>query len=167
MTERRLRLRPFMKKDADTVLSWCRDEREFYLWTAGVMGEYPLTVDAFCAFVEKSMAFIMLDDKKPVGFFTMRNQTERVSILRMGFVIMDPASRGKGIGKEMMQIALSYAKTIYKAKEVRLAVFKDNDKAFHCYKNAGFYVLPERESYVIMGKEKECIRMEAVLSGID
>ena len=34
-----LRLRPFKKEDADTIISWSKDEKAFYQWSAGVMGE--------------------------------------------------------------------------------------------------------------------------------
>ena len=37
------RIRPYKKADAETILSWCQDERAFYQWTAGVMGDYPIT----------------------------------------------------------------------------------------------------------------------------
>ena len=41
-----LRIRPYKKADAETILSWCRDKRAFYQWTAGVMGDYPITEKA-------------------------------------------------------------------------------------------------------------------------
>ena len=34
-----LRLRPYKKEDADTIISWSKDEKAFYKWSAGVMGE--------------------------------------------------------------------------------------------------------------------------------
>lgn len=33
-----LRLRPYKKEDADTIISWSKDEKAFYQWNAGVMG---------------------------------------------------------------------------------------------------------------------------------
>ena len=33
-----LRIRPYKPSDAETVLSWCRDEKSFYQWTAGILG---------------------------------------------------------------------------------------------------------------------------------
>ena len=40
-----LRLRPYNIKDAETILSWTKDEKAFYKWTAGVLGAYPLSVE--------------------------------------------------------------------------------------------------------------------------
>lgn len=40
-----LRLRPYNKDDAETIMSWVKGERAFYKWTAGILGEYPLSVE--------------------------------------------------------------------------------------------------------------------------
>jgi hypothetical protein len=37
-----LRLRPYKIEDAYTIISWSKDEKAFYQWSAEVMGEYPL-----------------------------------------------------------------------------------------------------------------------------
>ncbi len=42
-----IRLRPYKEKDTETILSWVKDEKSFYRWTAGILGEYPLTVEQF------------------------------------------------------------------------------------------------------------------------
>lgn len=36
-----LRLRPYNKNDADTILSWSKDKLSFYKWSAGVMVSIP------------------------------------------------------------------------------------------------------------------------------
>ena len=35
-----LRLRPYHIKDAETILSWAKDEKAFYKWTAGETHSY-------------------------------------------------------------------------------------------------------------------------------
>ena len=42
-----IRLRPYNIKDADTILSWSGDAKAFYQWSAGVLGEYPITKAQF------------------------------------------------------------------------------------------------------------------------
>ena len=49
MTGGMLTLRPYRPEDAETVLSWCADERAFYQWTAGVLGPWPLSAAAFAS----------------------------------------------------------------------------------------------------------------------
>lgn len=63
-----LRLRPYNKDDAETIMSWVKGERAFYKWTAGVLGEYPLSVEQFNA-VSRLMAFTAIDDNETVGLF--------------------------------------------------------------------------------------------------
>ena len=43
-----LRIRPYKASDADTILSWCQDEKTFYQWSAGILGNYPITQNEFC-----------------------------------------------------------------------------------------------------------------------
>ena len=156
-----IRLRPYNANDADKILSWSKDERAFYKWSAGVLGEYPITKEQF-GFVNNLMAFTAIDDDDLVGFFTMRRPTEGYDELRFGFVVVDPDKRGKGYGKAMLQLGTKLAKEIYGAKKVSLGVFENNQSAYHCYKAAGFndVVLEETEKYVVLGEEWKCLELE-------
>ena len=155
-----LRLRPYNRKDADTIISWSKDEKEFYQWSAGVMGDYPLTTEKFL-FVDSLMAFTAFDENGIAGFFTLRNPGEAVDELRIGFVIVDPLQRGKGKGKEMLKLGLKYAFDVYGARKVSLGVFENNKSAYYCYKAAGFkdIILDEIETYEVMGEEWKCVEM--------
>lgn len=157
-----LRIRPYKTTDAETILSWCRDERGFYQWTAGVMGEYPIKEKEF-GFVENLMAFTAFDDNGIQGFFTMRNPRESLDELRFGFVIVNPDKRGRGYGKAMLELGLKYAFDIYGAKKVSLGVFENNLPAYHCYKAVGFedVVLDTVETYSVLGEEWKCRELMA------
>ena len=159
-----LRLRPYNINDADTILSWSKDEKAFYKWSAGVLGEYPISKEQF-SFVNNLMAFTAIDDDKIVGFFTMRRPSESFDELRFGFVIVDPEKRGKGYGKRMLQLGIKYAKEIFGANKISLGVFENNESAYHCYKAVGFkdVVLKKTETYTVMGKEWKCIELEMQL----
>ena len=37
-----LRLRPFRVPDAKTIITWQREPEEIYMWTAGIMGTFPV-----------------------------------------------------------------------------------------------------------------------------
>lgn len=155
-----LRLRPYKKEDADTIISWSKNERAFYQWSAGVMGEYPLTPEKFL-FVDSLMAFTAFDENGIVGFFTLRNPGGTVDELRIGFVIVDPSQRGTGKGKEMLKLGLKYSFEVYGAKKVSLGVFENNEPAYYCYKAAGFndVILEESETYTVLGEEWKCKEM--------
>ena len=46
-------------------MSWIKDETSFYKWTAGVLGEYPISVEQFNT-VSNLMAFTALDENNEV-----------------------------------------------------------------------------------------------------
>jgi len=159
-----LRLRPYNIKDSETILSWAKDEKTFYQWTAGVLGEYPLSTVQFNA-VSERMPFTAIDDNEIAGFFIMRRPTESFDVLRFGFVIVDPGKRSQGYGKKMLQLGLIYAKEIFAAKKVTLGVFRNNKPAYFCYKSLGFKEseLEKKEKYHILGEEWDCLELEIML----
>lgn len=61
-----LRSGPDNEHDAGTLLSWSKDERAFYKWPAGVLGEYPISKAQF-GLVNHLMAFTAIDDDKLNG----------------------------------------------------------------------------------------------------
>ncbi|MBE5839353.1 MAG: GNAT family N-acetyltransferase [Butyrivibrio sp.] len=155
-----LRLKPYRKEYADTIISWSQDERAFYKWSAGVMGAYPITKKEF-GFVDSIMTFSAFDEEKMIGFFTLRNPGGKIDELRIGFVILDPRQRGCGKGKEMIRLALNYAFEVYGARRVSLGVFENNESAYYCYKAAGFkeVILDETETYIVHNEEWRCKEM--------
>ena len=156
-----LGIRPYKPVDAQEILSWCQDETAFYQWTAGILGDYPLSREAF-RFVETLMPFTAFDERGIVGFFTLRNPGGSVEELRFGFVILNPDLRGKGFGKAMLRLGIRFAFEIYGARQVSLGVFENNLPAYYCYKAAGFSdVTPDTpETYWVMGEEWKCRELE-------
>lgn len=152
-----IRIRQYKAADANTILSWCQEEKAFYQWTAGILGNYPITQNEFCA-VESLMPFTAFDESGIVGFFTLRNPNESLNELRFGFVIVNPDKRGKGYGKEMLRLGLKFVFEIYGAKRASLGVFENNLSAYYCYKAVGFgdVVLDATETYCVLGEEWKC-----------
>ncbi len=137
-------IRPFvMDKDFDSIKDWVKDERSHALWCAGRFA-YPLTVENFAdvlrehAAMHGDMPFAAEDGEGRVtGFFCLSyNTLTKESMLR--FVIIDPARRGMGLGREMLRLAVGYAFGKTGAETVRLCVFAENTAAVKCYQNAGF-----------------------------
>ncbi|MBD5524206.1 MAG: GNAT family N-acetyltransferase [Lachnospiraceae bacterium] len=156
-----IRLRPYKDEDAEKILSWCKEEVAFYKWTAGILGEYPISKEQFGK-VKSLMAFTAIDENEVVGFFTMRNPGDSLDELRFGFVIVDSEKRGKGYGKGMLRLGLKYAKEIYGACKISLGVFENNTEAYYCYKAVGFrdVILDEIETYHVLGEEWNCLELE-------
>lgn len=164
--EIRLRVRPYRRGDAEEIVKWCDNEEAFYKWSAGILGEYPLTVQRFTDATsgrddnDKYFPFSAVDENGVVGFFTLRQPEDDYEELRFGFVILNPAVRGKGYGKQMLKLGLKFALDVYGAKSVRLGVFENNPSAYYCYKAVGFWETGKSEEYGIKGKEWKCLEME-------
>lgn len=163
-----LRLRPYKNCDAKYIVSWIKDEVAFRRWCADRYESYPICADdmnnmyAGCADGDDFFEMTAFDESGVVGHLTMRFTDGEKEHLRFGFVIVDDIKRGKGYGKEMLQLALKYAFEILKVKKVSLGVFENNESAYYCYKAAGFQdvVLEETEIYHVMGEDWKCKEME-------
>lgn len=110
--KKQLRLRPYRRGDAERIVTWCADEVSFYKWSAGILGEYPLTVERFNQAMaarddsDRYFPFVAVNDTGVVGFFILRQPGENPDELRFGFVIVDPSIRGKGYGQQMLTLGL-------------------------------------------------------------
>lgn len=161
-----LRLRPYRKNDAQEIIKWCKDEESFYKWSAGIMGEYPLTEDRFENATngridnDKYFPFVLVDENNVVGFFSLRQPGDSNDELRFGFVIVSPEIRGKGYGKKMLELGKKFAFELYGAKKLGLGVFDNNPGAYHCYKSVGFIENGKVEKYNINNEDWTCIEME-------
>ncbi|MGN0437075.1 MAG: GNAT family N-acetyltransferase [Lachnospiraceae bacterium] len=161
-----LRLRPYRTKDSIEIATWCQDEKTFYEWNAGLMGDFPLTPERFDEAVsgriddDTYFPFVVFDDSGIVGFFQLRNPGEDTGELRFGFVIVSPKVRGKGYGKQMLQLGVKYAFELYGANKVSLGVFANNKGAYHCYKAVGFKEKGQCSEYELCGEIWKCIELE-------
>lgn len=50
-----LRLKPYNISEADIILSWSKDETDFYKWSADILDEYPIRKEKF-DFINNLMA---------------------------------------------------------------------------------------------------------------
>lgn len=154
-----IRIRPYMDTDAQVILSWCRDEETFARWTFGILGDYPVTAEAF-AKTGQYPRFTAFDEEGPVGFFIARNPGGAMDELRFGYVIVDADRRGRGIGKEMLRQGLVYAFDVYQARRVSLGVYRENAPACACYRSLGFTETGSRETYEVCGISRTAYEME-------
>jgi len=153
-----LRLRPFRTKDAKTIITWTSEPAEFYKWSAGILGSFPVSeqrmLEAVSGRLDNPQYFPLtaFDEDGPVGFFTVRTPGPDDKKVRFGYVIVDPSKRGKGYGKQMLALGLKFCFDIYGASEVSLGVFDNNMPAYRCYHSLGFEETGIREEYPIAGE---------------
>ena len=139
-----MRIRPYIpNKDYEYLSKWIDDERTHAFWCANRL-PFPITQKSFHDFLEQNSmewtesAYIATENSgQAVGFFCYSINTEdNIGFLK--FVIVDKTKRGKGYGKEMLNLALRYAFQITGAKAVQLNVFNENKVAKQCYEKVGF-----------------------------
>lgn len=153
-----MRLRPYIHDhDFDSIKNWMTDERTHSMWCAGHM-QYPLDKADFgrimsemyekhgdCPFVATG------DDGSIIGFICCSVNEQNEAML--AFVMIDPARRGHGYGKEMVCLAVKYCFDILKADAVQLNVFTPNERARKCYESAGFTERHTEENAFTYGSE--------------
>lgn len=139
-----MRLRPYIHStDYEYVAKWIDNEKTHAFWCAKLL-PYPITPKSFHDLLEKSSAdwtdsaYVATENNgQVVGFFCYSVNTENnVGFLK--FIIVDNTKRGKGYGKEMLNLALQFAFNITGAEAVQLNVFSENNLAKQCYEKVGF-----------------------------
>lgn len=158
---------PYQERDAETVMSWVTDETMYYQWSSGVIGDYPATPAMFNDFFREwkskhhYMTFMLReDDFTPVGFLILRYPKEDPKHIRVGFILVDPAQRGKGYGRLIVEKAIAYATDYLNVETVGLGVYANNPGAKVLYEKLGFVETGEVEQEEHMGETWDCIEME-------
>ena len=144
-------LRSFTISDAPTILSWIKDKTAFRKWSADRYPVFPPKPEDMAAqyAAENIFPFTAVDGEgNIVGHIMLRYPEPSKTIIRLGFVIIDDQLRGKGYGKQMLQLAI--------------LVFDNNPSAIHCYESVGF-VVTGTDTYAIDGEEWTGKEMELVI----
>lgn len=136
-------IRPYQPTDFPALARWIADARTHALWCANRV-PYPLEAARFHAFLAElaqrdgAQPFTAVTEAdRPAGFFCISVDPEsREGDLR--FVVVDSALRGRGLGAELMRLALNRVFEVEDAGAVRLSVFLENPAAVRCYEKAGF-----------------------------
>lgn len=157
-------LRAFTIDDAPIILSWIKDKTAFRKWSADRYPAFPSKpkemVEQYAA--ENIFPYTAIDnDGNVVGHIMLRYLDSSKSTIRFGFVIVDDQLRGKGYGKQMLQLVIQKAKNEYGAKKITLGVFDNNPSAFHCYESVGFKITGS-DTYLIDGVEWTEKEMELI-----
>lgn len=168
-----LRLRPYKPCDAETIISWCKDEATFRKWTSDRYDSYPITAEDMnykyiecngdCEEKDNFYPLTAFDETGIVGHLILRFTDKEKKTLRLGFVIVDDSKRGMGYGKEMLKLAQKFAFDILKAEKATLGVFENNPDAYYCYKAAGFQdVQMEKEIIIsLFGEQWKILELES------
>lgn len=157
-----MRLLPFREEDAEKVLSWVTSEKEYYQWSAGMLGAWPVSKEAMLRtyrIEDEGNDFHAMtataDDLTPIGHLFVRYPCGADGHARLGAIIIDPKLRGTGAGKQMLKKVIHQLEECMAANDIRLRVFTDNLPAIRCYESAGFVHTGEYEKMKFMGHDCE------------
>ncbi len=165
-----LKLRPYKPCDAETIVSWCKDEESFRRWTSDRYESFPITAEDMnkkyidnngdCPDLDNFYPVTAFDESGIVGSLILRYNNVERTIVRLGFIIVDDTKRGRGYGKKIVQLATKYAFEFLDAEKVTLGVFDNNPSAYHCYKAAGFMENGEVFKIPLLGETWTVVEME-------
>ena len=165
-----VRLRQYKPHDAETIISWIKDEEALRKWSSDRFGDFPITSEDInrkylenngdCVEADNFYPLTAFDESGVVGHLILRYTDAEKKVIRFGFVIVDDTQRGKGYGKQMLQLAVKYSFEIFGAEKITLGVFDNNGSAYYCYKSVGFMETGEEMFCELFGKQWRIIEME-------
>ena len=165
-----MHLRPYQQSDSAAICGWIGDETSLYQWSADRIGKFPLAPQDLHEHYAPMLGdphflpLTMVDAQEtPVGHLLIRYpDASDTATVRFGFIILDPALRGKGNGIRMLRLAIEYAKQLG-ASRITLGVFANNPRARKCYESAGFRAVGDTEQYEMPVGVWDCLEMELSL----
>ena len=123
------------------------------LWKSGdedFFHPHPLTNEEAIAranYSGKDFYCVMIQDRNVIGYGMLRGWDEGYAIPSLG-IALDPSTRGRGYGRELMNFLHDTAKKRGAAK-VRLKVDSKNLPAIELYRSLGYVFEPEHDQELI------------------
>ena len=162
-----MEFRNYKEEDANEILKWIKNEREFRLWSARRYENYPIKPEEITEEYKnssKKMEFYpmsLVENGKTVGHIVIRIPEDNKDIVRFGFIIVDNNIRGKGYGKNLINEAIKFTKTKFSnVKEITLGVFIINTSAVKCYESSGFKITEINKNFMeFEGEQWDCAEM--------
>lgn len=160
-----LRLRPYVPGDADVIVTWADSEFVFKQWSGNRYDRFPIDgadMNAYYAANQDYWPLTAFDDDGLAGHLIVHYADEARTSVALGFVIVDDARRGQGIGRELVCMASRFAFEFLGARKVELKVFDNNPQAVRCYEAAGFRTVPldHELAFDVLGERWGCLVME-------
>lgn len=158
----RMEFRRATTADAETICTWVTNAEDTYLF-AGPSLKYPFTAADFLNPGGSGWAALALvDDGQTVATASYRMVDDHT--LRVGRILVDPAMRGRGYGRAMVEHLLALAQDLPGVTAVNLSVFVHNTAARTLYEWLGFAVVETFTAAGPDGRPWQGLRMKIDLS---
>ncbi|MBR2712828.1 MAG: GNAT family N-acetyltransferase [Bacilli bacterium] len=162
---KRIYLSPMNIEDAETYIKWLADRRVSD-GTNATCKLYNIVSEK--EWIEKNMergeytfSIVSKDNNKLIGNCGIMNPNFIHGTATLGIFIGEEEYRGKGIGKEVLELLLDYGFNFLRLHNIKLDVFSFNKQAIDCYKRIGFKEYGIRhECYFLDGKWYDELSME-------
>ncbi|PSL42919.1 RimJ/RimL family protein N-acetyltransferase [Salsuginibacillus halophilus] len=133
----------FEEKHFETLMSWVTSEAFMMQWS-GTTFSYPLTKEQLRTYQADREARIYMvydiETNAPVGHIALSQISETHERARIGKVLVgEPAMRGRGVGRMMIEHMLNEAFQELGLHRVSLGVLGWNEAALNAYEHMGFH----------------------------
>jgi ribosomal-protein-alanine N-acetyltransferase len=138
------RVVPFAPDRAVVVSAWATTDAEVRAWCSRPAAPVPPGVIVGWSAPSDVRAYLMVDaDATPLAYGELWIDDEEREV-ELARIIVDPAHRGRGLGRRFVTELAALARQIHPTTIMR--VQPGNDAAVACYRGAGFHRLaPETE----------------------
>ena len=131
-----LQLAPFDPQHAALVAGWAADSQDAFLVAPHTRP--PITPERIIEWTTTARyATLLWRDDQPLAYgeLNLLNLVSRRWWL--GHLLVDPAQRGRGLGRQLVQVLLRKAFRENAARSVTLVVYPQNTRAIRSYQSAG------------------------------
>ncbi len=169
----RIILRPFRHDDLKHTLRWRNDPE---IKASAIMHPFPVTFELeeewYATQNDKGNKAIwfgieLVEDSTPIGFTFLNNIRWVDRTCNLGIVIGEIKYQGSGIGKEVMDLLISYTFKSLNLRKITLEVRSDHEAAVKLYEKLGFKqegIL--REHYFVEGQYHDTLIL-SLFNGTD
>ena len=164
--KKHVQLIPFDDCDSDLLISWVPSAEFNMLW-GGPCYQWPLTREQILQHHRDPAIhpFMLIVNQQKTGFIELFQRAEYE--VRLCRILIGPnSSRGQGLGRRLIQMAVDLGRRLLHAEVISLAVFEHNLAALNCYQAEGFQIIGrDAEVRQFNGKPWPLIHMEKQLGG--
>jgi RimJ/RimL family protein N-acetyltransferase len=139
-----IKLEPFTSRDFLRLINWMDSEKELVQF-AGPIFSYPLTEKQLTEYLDKEelipKRIVDIESEEIIGHCELNflNEFPRLSRILIG----NENYRGKGLGKQLVDLMIDEIQKVKSTEKVELRVFEWNKNALELYKKKGFIIQPE------------------------
>lgn len=137
-----INFRPIKRSDIQNYVRWLNNPKANEFIGDGMKVSIKSATKWFNDYLKdrNKFFFIILDEKKAVGFMGLKNISKRNKNAELFICIGEDEYRGRGVGKKAMEWLINYGLDKLKLHKINLGVFEENIIAVKLYKSLGFKI---------------------------